>query len=72
MFLQIFLRLNLEYLIRFGVRAANAMLWLERTAVRIFAHSHTTGDTVVRHNGIERIFTRNAGLWQVVIYTRRK
>jgi len=56
--------------IRAGVRAANAMLWLKRTAFRIFAHSRTAIDAVVRRNGLERIFTRDAGLWQVVIYAR--
>jgi 2-polyprenyl-3-methyl-5-hydroxy-6-metoxy-1,4-benzoquinol methylase len=58
--------------VRAGVRAANAMLWMERTTFRIFAHSRIAIDAVVRRNGLERIFTRDAGLWQVVIYARHK
>ena len=58
--------------VRAGVRAVNTMLWLEHMSFRIFAHSHNAVDAVVRRIGLERIFTRNAGLWQVVIYARRE
>src|SRR5215208_834267 len=46
--------------VRTGVWAANAMLWLERTTFRIFAHSRSAVDAVVQRNALERIFTRNA------------
>jgi hypothetical protein len=58
--------------VRASVRAANAMRWLEHMSFRIFAHSHNAVDAVVHRIGLERIFTRNAGLWQVVIYARRE
>jgi predicted TPR repeat methyltransferase len=58
--------------VRGGVRAANAMLWLQRTTFRTFAHSREAVDAVVRQTGLEPVFTRNAGLWQVVVYARRE
>jgi magnesium-protoporphyrin O-methyltransferase len=58
--------------VRAGVRAENGLLWLQRTTFRIFAHSRSAVDAVVRHNGLEPVFTRNAGIWQVIVYARHK
>jgi len=58
--------------VRGGVRASNAMLWLQRSTFRTFAHSRKAVDAVVLQNGLEPVFTRNAGLWQVALYARRE
>jgi magnesium-protoporphyrin O-methyltransferase len=57
--------------VRAGVKAENAVLWLERTPFRVFAHRSTEVDAVVRRNGLEQRFKRNAGLWQIVVYARQ-
>jgi magnesium-protoporphyrin O-methyltransferase len=57
--------------VRAGVKAENALLWLERTPFRVFAHHSTEVDAIVRRNGLEQRFKRNAGLWQVVVYARQ-
>lgn len=59
-----------NWLVRAGTRAANALLWLQRTPFRIFAHRRAAVDAVVRRHNLERIFSRNVGLWQVVVYAR--
>jgi magnesium-protoporphyrin O-methyltransferase len=56
---------------RAGTRAINALLWLQRTPFRVFAHRGADVDEVVRRQGLARAFARNAGLWQVVVYVRR-
>lgn len=57
--------------VRAGLKAENAMLWLQRTPFRVFAHRSAEVDAVVRRNGMERRFKRNAGPWQVVVYARQ-
>ena len=57
--------------VRAGLKAENAMLWLQRTPFRVFAHCSAEVDAVVRRNGMERRFKRNAGPWQVVVYARQ-
>jgi methyltransferase family protein len=57
--------------VRAGLKAENALLWLQRTPFRVFAHHSAEVDAVVRRNGLEPWFTRNAGPWQVVIYARQ-
>ena len=57
--------------VRAGLKAENAMLWLQRTPFRVFAHRSAEVDAVVRRNGLERRFKRNAGPWQVVVYARQ-
>jgi hypothetical protein len=56
--------------VRGGVRAENALLWLQRSTFRVFAHSRAAVDTIARRNGLQQCFARNAGLWQVVVYER--
>jgi hypothetical protein len=57
--------------VRAGLKAENAMHWLQRTPFRVFAHRSAEVDAVVRRNGLERRFKRNAGPWQVVVYARQ-
>jgi 2-polyprenyl-3-methyl-5-hydroxy-6-metoxy-1,4-benzoquinol methylase len=56
--------------VRAGVQAENALLWLQRSAFRIFAHPSAAVDAIVRRNGLLPCFARNAGIWQVVVYQR--
>lgn len=57
-------------LIGAGVRAINLVFRLQRTPFRIFQHPTAAVDGLVRRHGLEPIFSRYAGLWQVVIYRR--
>jgi magnesium-protoporphyrin O-methyltransferase len=56
--------------VRGGIRAENALLWLQRSPFRVFAHSRRAVDAIVRRNGLQQCFARNAGLWHVVVYER--
>ncbi len=56
--------------VRAGVRAENALLWLQRSTFRTFVHSRAAVDAIVRRNGLQQRFARNAGMWQVVVYAR--
>jgi hypothetical protein len=56
--------------VRAGVRAENALMWLQRSSFRMFAHSNAAVDALVRRNGFQQRYTRNTGLWQVVVYER--
>ena len=56
--------------VRAGIRAENALMWLQRSTFRAFVHSSAAVDTIVRRNGLQQRFARNAGLWQVVVYER--
>lgn len=58
--------------VRAGVHAENALMWLERSGFRIFAHPTAAVDTIVRSGGLQQRFTRNAGIWQVVVYERMR
>jgi magnesium-protoporphyrin O-methyltransferase len=57
--------------VRAGVRAENALLWLQRTPFRVFAHRGEDVDAVAREKGLERRFARNVGIWQIVVYARQ-
>jgi magnesium-protoporphyrin O-methyltransferase len=57
--------------VRAAVRAENALMWLQRSSFRMFAHSSAAVDAAVRRNGLHQRFLRNAGPWQVVVYERR-
>jgi hypothetical protein len=59
-----------EWWVRAGVRAENMLMWLQRSSFRIFAHSSAAVDAIVRRNGLQQCFARNAGPWQVVVYQR--
>ena len=56
--------------VRAGLRAENALLWLQRSTFRVFAHSSAAVDAIVRRNGLQQRFARNAGAWQAVVYER--
>jgi SAM-dependent methyltransferase len=56
--------------VRAGVRAANGLMWLQRSTFRAFAHSSAAVDAIVQRNGLQQCFARNAGIWQVVVYQR--
>jgi magnesium-protoporphyrin O-methyltransferase len=58
------------WLIAAGVRAINLVYRLQRTPFRIFQHPTAAVDALVRRQGLERIFSRYAGLWLVVVYQK--
>jgi hypothetical protein len=45
-------------------------MWLQRSSFRVFVHSSAAVDAIVRRNGLQQRFARNAGQWQVVVYER--
>jgi len=49
---------------------SNFVYWIRHSSFRLFVHPTKAVDTVVRGNGLERRFYREAGTWQVVIYAR--
>lgn len=55
---------------KWGSSLFNLYLWLRRNPFRIFVHSAAEVDAVVRSKGLTPRYHRNAGLWQVVIYSR--
>jgi 2-polyprenyl-3-methyl-5-hydroxy-6-metoxy-1,4-benzoquinol methylase len=56
--------------VRAGIRAENALMWLQRSSFRAFVHSSAAVDAIVRRNGLQQRFARNTGQWQVVVYER--
>jgi len=56
--------------VRAGVRSENALLWLQRSTFRVFAHASAAIDAIVQGNGLHQRFVCHAGLWQVVVYER--
>jgi 2-polyprenyl-3-methyl-5-hydroxy-6-metoxy-1,4-benzoquinol methylase len=58
--------------VRAGIQLENGLLWLQRTSFRVFAHASHEVDVIVQSSGMARILTRNAGIWQVVVYARNE
>lgn len=48
----------------------NFIYWIRRSSFRVFGHSTKAVDTVIRGNGLEKRFYREAGTWQIVVYAR--
>jgi 2-polyprenyl-3-methyl-5-hydroxy-6-metoxy-1,4-benzoquinol methylase len=44
--------------------------WVERNPMRVFVHSPKAVEALILSNGLERIFRREMGPWQVVVYRR--
>ena len=55
---------------KIGFAFENFIYWLRRTSFRVFVHPTIAIDTMLRENGLEQIFYRKAGIWQIVVYTR--
>ncbi len=56
---------------RIGRLALNAGMWIQRRSFRFFVHSSADVDAILRENGLQQRYQKNAGLiWQVVIYSR--
>lgn len=51
-------------------RARRVLSGMRRTPMRFYVHSTTAVDAVVRAQGLERRTSREAGVWQVVLYAR--
>ncbi len=56
---------------KIGIAFENFTYWLRRSSFRVFIHPPKEIDTTLRENGLERVFFRNAGTWQIVVYTRQ-
>lgn len=52
------------------VAFVNTLFSLRRNPMRIFAHRDRAVEALLRADGLERRFHRNAGFWQVVVYAR--
>jgi magnesium-protoporphyrin O-methyltransferase len=55
---------------RGGVRIANFFLNLMKDPFRIFIHSAAQIEEIVTGNGLQRVFHKNVGMWQVILYAR--
>ncbi|MEN9937421.1 MAG: hypothetical protein RLZZ387_4000 [Chloroflexota bacterium] len=58
------------WLISAAVRAINLVFRLQRTPFRLFQHRSDAVEALVQQHGLERIYRRTAGVWQVVVYRR--
>lgn len=56
--------------VRFGVRAFNLTLSLQRTSFRVFCHPTAAVDAQIRSAGLAPRLHKVAGPWQVAIYER--
>ena len=56
--------------VRFGIRAVNVGLVLQRTAFRVFCHPSAAVEAEVHRAGLVRRHHQTSGPWQVVIYER--
>ena len=56
--------------VRAGFNIFNLLLWLRRSPFRVFVHSSSYVDSLVRGNGLEQRFKRKTMIWQVVVYGR--
>lgn len=45
-------------------------LWAARNPFRIFVHSETAVDALIRQHGFQRSYRQTAGMWQVVVYQK--
>lgn len=45
-------------------------LWVARNPFRIFVHSETAVDALVRQHGFQQCYRETAGMWQVVVYQK--
>ncbi len=56
--------------IRLGARVANFLLWLTGNPFRTFIHPAQAVESLVTGSGLKRLFHRNMGVWQVIVYVR--
>lgn len=59
-----------NWAVRAGFNLFNLLLWIRRSPFRLFVHSSSYVDSLVRANGLERRFKRKTMIWQVVVYGR--
>jgi len=48
----------------------NFVYWIKRSSFRVFVHSTKVIETMLRQNGLERVFYRKVGIWQILIFSR--
>ncbi len=53
-----------------AVAVMNLVQRVRRDPFRVFVHSQTAVDALVRSSGLAQRYRRTAGLWQVVVYAR--
>jgi hypothetical protein len=51
-------------------RIINLFFWIQRNPYRFFVHPTTEIDAITQSKGLHRHFSRNMGMWQVVVYSR--
>ena len=59
-----------NWVVRAGFSIFNFFLWLRRSPFRLFVHSSSYVDSLIRGNGLEQRFKRTTMIWQVVVYGR--
>jgi predicted TPR repeat methyltransferase len=55
---------------RLGIRLMNLGHGIRGNQFRVFAHPTAAVESVLRAHGLERVFHRTAGLWQVAVFAR--
>lgn len=58
------------WLMRAVLAVGNVLLRLQRTPFRVFVHSSTAVDALIREAGLRPCYHRFAGIWQVAVYAR--
>ncbi len=53
-----------------GSRIINLYFRVSRSPMRFFVHPAAAVETMIHQQGLTRIFHRNMGFWQVLVYTR--
>jgi 2-polyprenyl-3-methyl-5-hydroxy-6-metoxy-1,4-benzoquinol methylase len=55
---------------KIGGQVINLVYWIQRNPFRFFVHPTAEIDAITSANGLQRRFSRNMGMWQVIVYGR--
>lgn len=56
--------------LRPGFWLLNLFLWLRRSSFRVFLHPRSEVEESIRRSGLEQVFHRHRGMWQVGVFAR--
>lgn len=57
---------------RAGMSLVNLILRITRISYRVFVHPASEVERRIERSGLRRLFHRNAGMWQVAVYSRQE
>jgi predicted TPR repeat methyltransferase len=58
--------------LRAGIRLADLFLRLFGSQFQVYAHRTRAVETILQEEGLERVYYRRAGVWQVAVYARQR